>query len=124
MIAGDVKWGALRACDALILPSHQENLGIAVVEALAVGRPVLVSRQVNLWPEIEADGVGLAEDDTLAGVERLLRRWIDLQPAERAAMASRTKPCFSARFSMRQAAAAINGVFASGRLTSRRPEPA
>ena len=55
MIGGDLKWGALRACDAFVLPSHQENFGISVVEALAVGRPVLISNQVNIWPEIEAD---------------------------------------------------------------------
>lgn len=38
MIGGDLKWGALRGCDAFVLPSHQENFGISVVEALAVGR--------------------------------------------------------------------------------------
>ena len=119
MIAGDVKWGALRASEAFVLPSHQENLGIAVVEALAVGRPVLVSHRVNLWPEIEDDGVGLAEEDTLAGTERLLRRWLDLPGAERAAMAARARPCFAAHFSMKQAAAAIDEVFASG-LPARR----
>ena len=113
LIGGDVKWGALRACDALILPSHQENLGISVVEALAVGRPVLISHQVNIWQEIESDGAGLAEDDTLEGTVRLLRRWFDLLPAERAAMAVRAQPCFAARFSMKRTAVAINDVFGS-----------
>jgi glycosyltransferase involved in cell wall biosynthesis len=113
LIGGDVKWGALRACDALILPSHQENLGISVVEALAVGRPVLISHQVNIWQEIESDGAGLAEDDTLEGTVRLLRRWFDLLPAERAAIAVRAQPCFAARFSMRRTAVAINDVFGS-----------
>jgi glycosyltransferase involved in cell wall biosynthesis len=113
LIGGDVKWGALRACDALILPSHQENLGISVVEALAVGRPVLISRQVNIWREIESDGAGLAGDDTLEGTVRLLRRWFDLLPAERAAIAVRAQPCFAARFSMRRTAVAINDVFGS-----------
>ena len=111
LIAGNVKWGALRACDALVLPSHQENLGIAVVEALAVGRPVLISRQVNIWREILADGAGLAEDDTIEGTARLLHRWFDLPPAERAAIAARAQPCFAARFSMRQTALAINRIF-------------
>jgi len=46
---GDLKWGALRACEAFILPSHQENFGIAVVESLAAGRPGLISNQVNIW---------------------------------------------------------------------------
>ena len=123
MIWGGVKWGALRACDAFILPSHQENLGVAVVEALATGRPVLISHQVNLWPEIKDDGVGLAEDDTLEGTVRLLRRWLALPPAERSAMALRAQPCFAARFSMKHTAKTINDVFQAARVTSRRLEP-
>jgi glycosyltransferase involved in cell wall biosynthesis len=111
MIGGHRKWGALRACDALILPSHQENFGVSVAEALAAGRPVLLSYAVNIWPEIASDGVGLADDDTLEGSVRLLRRWISLSAADRSAMASRARPCFTARFSMERTAAAINAVF-------------
>ena len=53
------KWGALSAADAFILPSHQENFGIAVVEALACGTPVLISNKVNIWREIVADECGI-----------------------------------------------------------------
>jgi glycosyltransferase involved in cell wall biosynthesis len=112
-IGGDVKWGALRACDALILPSHQENFGVAVVEALAAGRPVLISQQVNIWPEIEADRVGLADEDTLKGTLRLLNRWFALTEQERKAMADRTTTCFHTRFSMRETASVINEALAS-----------
>jgi glycosyltransferase involved in cell wall biosynthesis len=112
MIRGDLKWGALRACESFVLPSHQENFGISVVEALAVGRPVLISNQVNIWPEIQADGVGLVEDDTLPGTERLLRRWFDLGPAEKQAMADRARPCFLARYTMNRTASMINDLFA------------
>ncbi len=112
MIGGAVKWGALRACEALVLPSHQENFGVSVVEALAAGRPVLVSRQVNLWPEIANDGVGLAEEDTLAGVERLLARWCAMPADERAAMAARARPCFEARFSLAKTIAVIETALA------------
>jgi len=113
MIGGDVKWGALRACEAFVLPSHQENFGVAAVEALAVGRPVLLSHRVNLWPEIENDGVGLAEDDTLEGTKRLLERWLSLPEADRTAMAARAQPCFFERFSLRHTALAINEVFSA-----------
>ena len=34
IIDGNLKWGALRACDAFVLSSHSENFGIAVVELL------------------------------------------------------------------------------------------
>ena len=111
MIGGEVKWGALRTCEALVLPSHQENFGVSVVEALLAGRPVLLSFPVNIWPEIENDGVGLADDDTLEGTVRLLQRWFSLPAAEQAAMAARAQPCFAARFSLERTAATINEVF-------------
>jgi glycosyltransferase involved in cell wall biosynthesis len=120
MISGEVKWGALRSCDALVLPSHQENFGICVVEALSVGRPVLISNQVNIWHQIEEDKVGLVEDDTLSGTEKLLQRWFNLAPAERDAMARQARPCFLGRFNMSKAAEAINAIFASNPPTRMR----
>lgn len=111
LIRGDLKWGALRACEAFVLPSHQENFGISVVEALSAGRPVLISNQVNIWPEIEADGVGLVDDDTPQGTERLLRRWFSLAPEEREAMAARARPSFLARYTMNRTAMVIKELF-------------
>ncbi|MGD0903397.1 MAG: glycosyltransferase [Terracidiphilus sp.] len=113
LLGGDLKWGAIRACEAFALPSHQENFGIAVVESLAIGRPVLISNQVNIWPAIEGDGVGLVDDDTLEGTERLLRRWFELPAAERDAMAGRARASFISRYAMHRAALAINRTFVS-----------
>lgn len=42
MLTGEVKWGAFRASDFFALPSHQENFGIVVAEAMAVGKPLLM----------------------------------------------------------------------------------
>ena len=116
LLGGEIKWGAIRACDAFVLPSHQENFGIAVVEALAVGRPVLISDQVNIWKNIEADAVGLVDQDTLEGTERLLRRWFNLPTAEREAMAARAQDSFVRRYAMNRAAVAINKLFTPGVL--------
>ncbi len=113
MLRGDAKWGALRNCEAFVLPSHQENFGIAVAEALACGRPVLISNQVNIWPDIAADGAGLVEEDTLEGTQRLLERWLALEDAERTAMVSQTQPCFRKRYSMQETARAIRELFST-----------
>ena len=110
-IDGDVKWGALRACDAFVLSSHSENFGIAVVESLAVARPVLISNKVNIWPEIEGDGAGIVEDDTLEGTERLLRRWFNLAGAERDTMAALARRSFLKRYTMNLTAQAIERIF-------------
>ena len=48
----------LSSARLFVLPSHQENFGIAVVEAMAAGLPVVVSRGVNLAPDIAATNAG------------------------------------------------------------------
>lgn len=104
MLSGDLKWGAFYAAEAFCLPSHQENFGIAVVEALACGKPVLISDKVNIWREIEADGAGLVGDDTEAGTVDTLQRWLALTPTDAAAMREAALRCFSQRFQMQQVA--------------------
>jgi glycosyltransferase involved in cell wall biosynthesis len=111
MLRGDAKWGAFYAAEAFVLPSHQENFGIAVAEALACGKPVLLSDKVNIAAEIAADGAGLMEEDTAAGTERLLRRWSALTPLERETMATRASECFHQRYDMRENAKAVVRVF-------------
>ena len=107
MLRGDAKWGALHAAEAFVLPSHQENFGIAVVEALACGTPVLISNKVNIWPEIAADGAGFVDDDTAEGTFRSLMRWESLNEAERELMGARGRSCFERRFDIRRASQAL-----------------
>jgi glycosyltransferase involved in cell wall biosynthesis len=110
MLEGDLKWGALHAAEAFVLPSHQENFGIAVTEALACGTPVLISNKVNIWREIVADGAGLVEDDSLAGTRQLLRSWFDLSAAERELMANNAAQCFTRRFHIHSAARRLHAA--------------
>ena len=111
MLSGDVKWGAFFASEVFILPSHQENFGIAVAEALACGRPVLLSDKVNIAPEIAQDGSGLMEEDTQEGTDRLIGRWMDLSAGERGIMGERAAKTFAERYDMRTNAATILRVF-------------
>ncbi|MGD0646495.1 MAG: glycosyltransferase [Acidobacteriaceae bacterium] len=111
MLKGDAKWGAFAVSDAFVLPSHQENFGIAVAEALACGRPVLISDQVNIAPEIEADGCGIVEHDTLEGTIHLLERWLALNPEERHAMQQQARITFARRYDMRRNSALILRIF-------------
>lgn len=107
MLSGDAKWGALRGCEAFVLTSHQENFGIAVAEALACARPVLLSDKVNIWREILADGAGLVRDDSPAGAEALLAEWRALPPDRRTGMGAAARRCFLDRFEITHAAASL-----------------
>ncbi|MBX3736158.1 MAG: glycosyltransferase [Candidatus Didemnitutus sp.] len=104
MIEGEEKWGALRACEAFVLFSHQENFGLAVVEALACGRPVLISDQVNVWREIAETGAGLVGPDTVEGATATLARWLGSETPAREAMAEASQRCFERHFATEPAA--------------------
>lgn len=108
MLGGPIKWGAFRSAEAFCLPSHQENFGIAVVEALACHCPVLISNRVNIWREIEAAQAGIVADDTLEGTVQLLERWLaESSSPQWQARREAARRCFDQHFRMDQVAQAL-----------------
>ncbi len=59
---GRDRLAALSAADVWALSSHTENFGIAVMEAMAAGCPVAISREVNLAEEVADANAGLVLD--------------------------------------------------------------
>jgi glycosyltransferase involved in cell wall biosynthesis len=100
MLQGDMKWGAFYAAEAFILPSHQENFGIAVAEALGCGLPVLISDKVNICYEVTSYEAGLVAPDTLVGTRKVLGDWLKMTPSLRQVMSSRARALFNERFTV------------------------
>ncbi|MFZ1085828.1 MAG: glycosyltransferase family 4 protein [Terracidiphilus sp.] len=72
---GEEKFDLVGNCDAFIHPSRWDVLPGACLEAAALARPLVVSRETNLADYVEAANAGLVLDETsAAGVERALRR--------------------------------------------------
>lgn len=67
-IEAERKSAALAAADAFVLPSHSENFGIALVEAMLAGLPSIIGRSVALAAEIERHGGGIVVDPEPAGI--------------------------------------------------------
>ena len=101
------------AADAFVLPSHQENFGIAVAEAMACSLPVLVSDKVNIWREIDQWKGGLVAADDLAGTISLLERWKAMTPAEIETMRAKALACFDANFDMQVSSARMIDLLAT-----------
>lgn len=123
MLRDHAKWGAFAACEAFVLPSHQENFGIAVVEALASAKPVLLADPVNLSPDVERAGCALVEPDTLDGTRRLLQRWLATPAVARAAMSQRALATFAQHYDMRRNTERILRVFEIATESSPAPVP-
>src|SRR5262249_48145888 len=83
MLTGDEKWGALHSADLFVLPSHQENFGIAVVEALSCALPAIVGTGVNIWREIVEDGAGWVCEPKADPLAQLLLSWNETKEEDR-----------------------------------------
>lgn len=102
MLKGTMKWGAFDAADAFVLPSHQENFGIVVAEALTSRLPVLTTNKVNTWREVAEAGAGIVKDDTPEGIHALLAEWLALDDGARARMREQTQECFESHFELKR----------------------
>jgi glycosyltransferase involved in cell wall biosynthesis len=75
-VHGQRKWDLIRSADLFVMPSYSENFGLAALEAMACGRPVVVTPDVGLARDISAAGAGLVvagEPDVLGpALARLL----------------------------------------------------
>jgi glycosyltransferase involved in cell wall biosynthesis len=93
-VAGDVRFlgrldsvaSLLRESDLFILPSQTESFGLAALEAMACGSPVVATRAGGI-PEVVDDGInGILEP--VGSVEAMGRRAVELlrDPARHGAM--------------------------------------
>ena len=113
MLEGDMKWGAFYAAEAFVLPSHQENFGIVVAEALARRVPVLTTNKVNIWQEIEGAGAGIIDTATVEGTVRSLRKWLTMSPLEQQVMRDQAQQCFEEHFNIERAAQSLLNLLSS-----------
>ena len=98
MLSGELKWGAFRCAELFCLPSHQENFGVVVAEALTCGLPVAIAEPVNISAEVSAAGAGLVHADTVAGTTATLRQWLALPADQQGQMRQRGVQLFREQF--------------------------
>ncbi len=72
-LQGNLKHGALAASDLFALPSTDENFGMAVVEAMAHGVPILVTRGVGSHVFVDDSGCGVTVSDDVAAIAQGVR---------------------------------------------------
>jgi glycosyltransferase involved in cell wall biosynthesis len=89
-LLGPQRLAAFAEADLFVLPSYQENTGIAVIESLAAGTPVLISDRVNIYPEIARADVGTVVPAELSALTAAIDRCLGARQS-RQALADRSR---------------------------------
>jgi glycosyltransferase involved in cell wall biosynthesis len=85
MVTGTDKISLFCAASIFALPTSQENFGFVILEAMSAGVPVVTTKGVDTWPELEASGGALICDSSPAALADCLRSLLRDAP-KRAAM--------------------------------------
>ena len=110
-IDGDAKASLLARASIFALPSHTENFGAGLLEALARGVPALVSRSINIAADVDQAGAGWIVPNDSASLAGALRHAIadDRDRAERSIAAR----AFARRFVWSAVSAALISAYAA-----------
>ena len=82
LIAGDEKWRALRSADVFVLPTRSEGFPLSVLEALAVGTPVITTKRAP-WAELISERCGWWVDVGVEPLAKALQEAMSLSDEER-----------------------------------------
>lgn len=106
----DAKLAVLADADLFVLPSYGENFGLAVVEAMACGLPVLISDKVGIWRDIaeaEAGKITPCDPEKIAdAMESLVN-----DPSLRITLGQRGKRLVRTQFNMDRIAGKMESAY-------------
>jgi glycosyltransferase involved in cell wall biosynthesis len=97
MLPGPRKWSALAAASLFVLPSYSEGFSVAVLEALGMGLPVLVTHPCHI-PEVASHKCGWVIEPEPGPLEQALEEFIHMPPQAGAQMGQRGRDLIQQRF--------------------------
>lgn len=100
-ILGDAKYKALHAADLFVLPTHTENFGMAIAEALASGTPAVTTKGAP-WKGLAEHRCGWWVDETEETLCETLDRAMALPPESLAEMGARGREWMKRDFDWNQ----------------------
>jgi len=103
MLAEQEKEAAFAHAEVFVLPTHSENFGIAVAEALAFGLPVITTRNAP-WPELESRHCGWWIDLDHAALTRAIEDALHSSPDNLHEMGRRGRALMDEKFSWKRVA--------------------
>lgn len=105
-LAGEDKLAAFAAAAMFVLPSHSENFGIALVEAMAAGLPCVTTVGVAVSEDVREYDAGLVVDPAVESIAGAINE-LFLNTGLRSRLALNAQRLTSQRFSLEAMAASL-----------------
>lgn len=96
-VDGAEKWSLYRSADLFVLPSHSENFGLVIAEALASAVPVITTVQTP-WRELLSHRCGWWIEDNAVALAMALREATNLSVSERSEMGLRGRSLIQTKY--------------------------
>ncbi len=110
-VQGAEKWGLYQGADLFVLPTHSENFGIVVAEALSCGTPVVTTRGAP-WRDLVDHDCGWWVDVGVKPLAEALAEAVRLSPADRRAMGRRGGDLVEEKYTWPRVAEAFDETYA------------
>ena len=120
---GDAKWQLLQSADIFALPSHSENFGNVVLEAMAAGVPVIVTAGVGLAATVETTGAGIVVDGAPEAIAAAIRGLLG-DPSKRLRMGAAGRRAALECFSWDAVAQSLEVAYADAAAATSKLAPA
>ena len=96
-----LKWDAYTSSEIFCLPSHQENFGISVVEAMSCKKPVIITNKINIWKTIKKNSAGFVANDNVVSFYSSFMKYLKLNEKEYKKYCKNSYDCFIKNFQIK-----------------------
>jgi glycosyltransferase involved in cell wall biosynthesis len=107
---GNEKWDFLRSADVMVLPTHSENFGIVIAEALALGVPVITT-QGTPWEDLEIHECGWWINLSVPNLEKIITQALNTAAYELESMGRKGRRLVAEKYEIKAVANQMNDLY-------------